>query len=69
LYYYLVRRFDPFHMWLLVATVAVMVAAVGAAVSGVDMTVCLCLLMLAPVVTVIGYEWRGHRHEAASLGN
>ncbi|KGQ18596.1 putative membrane protein [Lysobacter dokdonensis DS-58] len=67
LYYYLVRRFDPFHLWLLIATVAVMVAAVGAAMSGVDMTACLCVLMLAPVVTVIGYEWRGHRHEAASL--
>jgi low temperature requirement protein LtrA len=67
LYYYLVRRFDPFHLGLLVATIAVMVAAIAAAVAGVDMTVCLCLLMLAPVVTVVGYEWRGHRHEAASL--
>jgi hypothetical protein len=23
--------------------------------------------MLAPVVTVVGYEWRGHRHQAESL--
>ena len=68
LYYYLVRRFDPFHLGLLLATLAVLVAAIAAAIAGVDMTVCLCLLMLAPVVTVIGYEWRGHRHEAASLG-
>ena len=69
LYYYLVRRFDPFHLGLLVATIAVMVAAIAAAVAGVDMTVCLCILMFAPVVTVVGYEWRGHRHEAAALGN
>ncbi|MUV15488.1 low temperature requirement protein A [Lysobacter sp. HX-5-24] len=69
LYYYLVRRFDPFHLGLLVATIAVMVAAIAAAVAGVDMTVCLCILMCAPVVTVIGYEWRGHRHEAAALGD
>ena len=67
LYYYLVRRFDPFHVALLSATVAVMAAAIGAAIAGVDMAVCLCLLMLAPVVTVIGYEWRGHRHQAMAL--
>lgn len=41
--------------------------AIFAAVAGVDMTICLCLLMLAPVVTVVGYEWRGHRHQAAAL--
>jgi low temperature requirement protein LtrA len=67
LYYYLVRRFDPFHMALMAVTIAVMLAAVAAAVSGVDMAVCLCILMFAPVVTVVGYEWRGHRHEAAAL--
>ena len=42
LYYYLVRRFDPFHIALLIATVA-------------------------PVVTVVGYEIRGHRHQARML--
>jgi hypothetical protein len=26
------------------------------------MTVCLVVLMLAPVVTIIGYETIGHRH-------
>jgi low temperature requirement protein LtrA len=64
LYYYLVRRFDPFHLWLLLGTAAVMVAAVLAALSGVGMAACLCILMLAPVVTVVGYEWKGHRHQA-----
>jgi low temperature requirement protein LtrA len=67
LYYYLVRRFDPFHLWLLLLTAAVVAAAVVAALAGVRMSVCLCILTLAPVVTVVGYEVRGHRHEAESL--
>ena len=67
LYYYLVRRFDPFHLWRLLLTAAVVAAAVVAALAGVRMSVCLCILTLAPVVTVVGYEVRGHRHEAESL--
>lgn len=67
LYYYLVRRFDPFHRWLLLATAAVAALAVGAALAGVDMAVCLVILMLAPAVTVVGYELRGYRHQAESL--
>ena len=67
LYYYLVQRFDPFHIWLLLASAAVVAVAVAAAISGVDMAVCLVILMLAPAVTVIGYEQRGYRHQAQSL--
>jgi low temperature requirement protein LtrA len=67
LYYYLVRRFDPFHLWLLSATAGVVAVAVGAALSGVSMAVCLLILMLAPAVTVVGYEVRGYRHHAEAL--
>ena len=67
LYYYLVRRFDPFHVWLLTATAGMIAVAVSAALSGIGMAVCLVILMLAPVVTVVGYEIRGYRHQAASL--
>ena len=67
LYYYLVRRFDPFHVWLLTATAAVVTVAIVAAVSGIGMAVCLVILTLAPVVTVVGYEVRGYRHQAKSL--
>ena len=67
LYYFLVRRFDPFHRWLLALTVIVMGTAVLAAKLGLSMPACLCILMLAPVVTVVGYEWKGHRHQAESL--
>lgn len=67
LYAYLVRRFDPFHIWLLLATAAVLAAGIAAAAAGVDMALCLIILMLAPVVTVIGYEALGHRHQADAL--
>jgi low temperature requirement protein LtrA len=67
LYYYLVRRFDPFHLTLLSATAAVVVATVVAALSGIGMAACLVILMFAPAVTVVGYEMRGFRHQAESL--
>ena len=67
LYYYLVREFDPFHVWLLIATAAVVSVAVIAALSGINMAVCLVILMLAPAVTVVGYEARGYRHQAKAL--
>jgi low temperature requirement protein LtrA len=67
LYYYLVRRFDPFHLWLLTATAAVIALAVSAAVWGVSMAACLVILMFAPAATVVGYELRGYRHQAESL--
>jgi low temperature requirement protein LtrA len=62
LYAMLVMANDPFHVLLLVATVAVLVLAVVLAAAGVSMAVCLVVLMLAPVVTVVGYETIGHRH-------
>jgi hypothetical protein len=31
------------------------------------MAVCLIILMLAPAVTVVGYEVAGHRHQAEAL--
>ncbi len=51
-----------FHLTLLAGTVAVLVLAVLFATIGAAMAVCLVLLMLAPLVTVIGYETIGHRH-------
>lgn len=69
LYTYLVQRFDRFHIWLLLATAAVIVLAILAAVTGVDMAVCLVILMQAPAVTVVGYETLGHRHQAQALAS
>jgi hypothetical protein len=67
LYYYLVRQFDLSHVGVLLATAAVVAAAVMAAVSGVSMAACLIILMFAPAVTVLGYEIKGHRDQAKSL--
>ncbi|WP_200901931.1 low temperature requirement protein A [Microvirga vignae] len=67
LYTYLVGRFDPFHAWLLIGTATVATLAVIAAFAGIDMAACLVILMLAPAVTVFGYEILGHRHQAEAL--
>ncbi|MER9259324.1 low temperature requirement protein A [Mesorhizobium sp. M0619] len=67
LYYYLVQRFDPLHVWLLAGTAAVVALGIIAALAGVDMAVCLILLTLAPAVTVVGYELSGHRHQLEVL--
>ena len=45
----------------------VLVLAVVLAASGMWMAVCLVVLMLAPLVTVVGYETLGHRHLEAIL--
>jgi low temperature requirement protein LtrA len=59
--YYLVRRFYLFQAWLLIATGAVGVATLVAALCGVDVARCLVILMLAPTVTVVASEVRGVR--------
>mgnify|MGYP007129743018 FL=1 len=41
--------------------------AVVCAEMGVSMSWCLVLVMLAPTVTVVGYETIGHRHLATAL--
>ena len=42
-------------------------SAVLLAAAGVDVALCLVVLMLVPVVTVVGYETVGHRHQAEVL--
>jgi low temperature requirement protein LtrA len=61
LYSSLFRTRDPFHLWLLAGTAMVLVASVALSAAGVDVTICLLVLALAPVVTVVGYETVGHR--------
>lgn len=67
LYYYLARQFDFLHLGLLIGTAAVVALAVIAAIAEVDMAVCLIILMLAPAVTVVGYELQGYRQQADAL--
>ena len=61
IYYYLVRRFYRLDVWLLTAVAAVVAASVVAAQSGLDVSKCLVILILAPAVIVVGYEGRGYR--------
>ena len=67
LYTFLVRAVDPFHIALLAGTAAVLVASVILATLGAPMAICLVVLMLAPLVTVIGYETIGHRHMVVAV--
>jgi len=67
LYAAFTRHADPFHLALLAATTAVLVLSVALAALGVGVAACLLVLMLAPVVTVVGYETVGHRHVAEAL--
>lgn len=58
---------DPFHLTLLAGTAAVLVSTVALSAAGVSVALCLLVLMLAPIVTVVGYETVGHRHVADAL--
>jgi low temperature requirement protein LtrA len=62
LYLILVRSFDAFHLLLLTGSGIVLGVAVALAAAGVTMAVCLVVVMLAPMVTVVGFELVGHRH-------
>jgi low temperature requirement protein LtrA len=67
LYTYLVQAADPFHLTLLAGTTGVLALATFLASAGVGMPVCLVVVMLAPVVTVVGYETIGHQHMLVAL--
>jgi low temperature requirement protein LtrA len=67
LYTYLVQASDPFHLTLLAGTAGVLALATFLASAGVGMSVCLIVVMFAPLVTVVGYETIGHRHIRAAL--
>ena len=58
----LVQRVAPVHVWLLLATLVVLAAAVGLAAVGLPVPVCLVVVALAPAVTVVGDETVGHRN-------
>jgi low temperature requirement protein LtrA len=67
LYSLLFREFDPFRFGLLVGTGTVLGGSVLLAAAGVTMGICLLVLVLAPAVTVVGYETLRHRQMADAL--
>ncbi len=56
------RGFDPLHLVLIALTAVVLVAAVLLAAAHAPLWLCLAIVMLAPWVTVVGFEMLGHRH-------
>lgn len=67
LYSYMVRTIDAFHIVLIALCALTLVASVLLASAGVDMAVCLLVVMLAPIIVVIGFETVGHRHAEDAL--
>ncbi|WP_432029026.1 low temperature requirement protein A [Streptomyces sp. 1222.5] len=58
---------DRFHLLLISLTLGVLAGAVLLAAAGAPTAVCLLVVMLAPFVTVVGYETVGHRHQREML--
>ncbi|MGW6195591.1 low temperature requirement protein A [Kribbella sp. NPDC055110] len=67
IYWAFVRQHDLLHPLLLAGTAAVIALAVACAALGASMSWCLVVIMLAPAVTVIGFETVGHRHLTQAL--
>ena len=67
IYTALLGRLDPFHLLLVVGTLVVLAAAVVAVAAGASLSVGIGIIALAPVVSIVGYETAGHRHQAAIL--
>lgn len=67
MYAWLVRTVDAFHLLLIALTAAVLGLAVWLAAAGISMANCLLVVTLAPMVSVVGYEARGHRHATAAI--
>lgn len=60
---------DRFHIILITLTSVVLLASVLMAAAGAAIAACLLVVMLAPFVTVVGYETIGHRHQRKMLEN
>ena len=67
IYSVLTRSLDRFHVLLIAVSAVFVVIPLVMAGSGVAMAWCLIVLAFAPWVSVIGYELRGHEHNARVL--
>lgn len=67
LYLLLVGGRDTLHGLLMALTAVVLAGSIALAAAGVSMAVCLLVVMLAPVVTIVGFELYGHQHAAEAL--
>ena len=67
LYMWLLQARDAFHLLLVVLTIVVLIAAVVLVDRGMSMANALLIVMLAPAVTVVGYELLGYRHAEEAI--
>ncbi|MDZ4267788.1 MAG: low temperature requirement protein A, partial [Mycobacterium sp.] len=67
LYAVMTHTFPVLHVLLIAGVAAVLGLAVLLAANGISMANCLLVVTLAPVVSVVGYELRGHRHAAQAV--
>nr|WP_211340090.1 low temperature requirement protein A [Solirubrobacter pauli] len=67
LYTYLVGALDRFHWLLIAGSVALLGLSYALASADVALHWCLLVVALVPWVTVVGYELRGHEHNARML--
>ncbi len=67
LYIYTVRTIDLVQALWVCACVVVLVVAVLFAAVGVNMAVCLTIVMLAPVVALVGFEFVGHQRAESAI--
>ena len=67
IYSVLTRSLDRFHVLLIAVSAVFVVIPLVMAGSGVAMAWCLIVLAFAPWVSVVGYELRGHEHNARVL--
>jgi low temperature requirement protein LtrA len=67
IYALLTQTLDRFHLVLIACTVAFLAAPLVLVAAGATMAWCLMVLALSPWVTVVGYELRGHEHNARVL--
>lgn len=67
LYIALMGSAERLHLGLLTGTLIVLATSLALAAAGAPMGWCLMVLMVAPWVTVVGYETVGHRYQAVHL--
>ena len=67
IYTFMTHTLDRFHLLLIAITAVFLIAPVLLAGAGLSMAWCLLVLALSPWVTVVGYEVRGHAHNARML--
>ena len=67
LYTWLMPAVDRFHVVLITVTIPFLAGPLLMASAGASMPWCLVVLSLSPWVTVVGYELRGHAHNARML--